>query len=69
MLSFLSCSNDKENKNTDSKTDSLNIKAKKPKNYESIEEREWKEHRKDTLKKKSKNSDSTIIKYKTPAGN
>jgi len=62
-LAFFSCSNNKTNRDAKVKTDSLNTEPQKPKNFESIEQREWEEHRKDTLQK-NKNSDTTIIRYK-----
>ncbi len=59
MFTFFSCSNENVHKTEKSNADSL----KKPKNFESIQQKEWEEHRKDTLQN-NKNSDTTIIKYK-----
>ncbi|MEJ2613954.1 MAG: hypothetical protein P8Z35_03265 [Ignavibacteriaceae bacterium] len=66
MLSFFSCSNDKTTRDVKVKTDSLNTEPKKPKNFESIQQREWEEHRKDTSRNSSKDTSPTIIKYKSP---
>lgn len=62
MLSFYACSNNKTAKDAKAGADSL----KKPEDYKSIEQREWEEHRKDTLRN-NKDSDTTIIKYHRPS--
>ena len=65
MLSFSSCSKNKTTNNTKVKADSLNTEQKKPKNFKSIEQREWEEHKKDTSRNNSKDTSPTIIKYKS----
>lgn len=66
MFSFFSCSNEQLNKDVHNKSDSLKTEERKPYNFESIHQKEWKEHRKDTLQNNNKNSDTTIIKYRNP---
>ncbi len=63
-FSFLSCSNSKQNKKIDNAADSLKFEKKEPKNFKSIHQREWEEHKKDTLNNNSNDSIQTIIRYK-----
>ena len=65
-FSFLSCANDQINKAVHKKSDSLKTAEKKPADFESIQQKEWEEHRKDSLQKNYKNSDTIILKHENP---
>jgi hypothetical protein len=63
-FSFLSCSNSKQNKNIVKDIDSLKSEKKEPKDFKSIQQKEWEEHKKDTLVNNRNDSIQTIIRYK-----
>jgi hypothetical protein len=61
LLSICSCSKQNEEQKPEKGKDSLKTEQKKPKGFESIHQKQWEEHHKDSLKTDEQDSSKNKI--------